>query len=850
MKFNKLLLLLPVILLSTSLFAQNGNAAFRRLLSAAPYEKAAFCINNETGLLEKLLNDKTVIVKSVTPEFIFIQATPQWIDEAKTAGKIGWFHFETGMPRALADTARAKHFVDQVHNGQFGLQTSFTGKDVVIGYVDQGLDYAHPDFIDENGMTRVLWYWDHTLPNDPDHTPVEFGYGQAWTQEEIQNGTSISTENSSAHGTTVAGMGSGNGRANGTNKGMAPDSKIIIVETNFDLPNWTLTVADACNFIFTKAAELGMPAVVNLSVGDYLGSHDGNDPASILIETMLDAQPGRIVVCAAGNSGALGKYHVHNEVDSDTSFTWFRNNPSGSLGNNTVYFDVWSDSPAATWQYAIGANLNSGNYGQRGSTVFRPATFSSGAMYRDTIWNGSNRIATIEFYPETANGNFHLEVYVSHVDSTDYNYSFRTTGSGSYDLWSGTGLGLNAIVSNVPSSAIMPQIVHYVQPDTLQTIVSAWNCSEKVISVGNIRNRFGHYDNNGNYWQPASGSAVGQLSFNSSKGPNRHNVIKPDISAGGDGSLSAGPLWLLTNPAYNSLIDSGGWHVRNGGTSMASPVIAGIAALYLEKCRLGTYQTFKDALTSTAMTDGFTGPTPNNGYGYGKVHALNLMLQSNYNTAISGPLQLCSDPATLTAVSTGAPESWSWSNGENTEAITVSTGGNYSVMTLDGNGCVSYSDTVALAQGDVPAVPTISLIGSQLVTQPYPQLQWYENGSAIPGATGTSITVTVPVISDYTVIATGMTGCESESGIFNQFTGIEELAGNALICYPNPFDESITLTGGTAFEKWTLTDMQGKVLEQGGFTGGKIDMHELSSGAYFIEATGDAGTQRLKIVRK
>ena len=45
--------------------------------------------------------------------------------------------------------------------------------------------------------------------------------------------------------------------------------------------------------------------------------------------------------------------------------------------------------------------------------------------------------------------------------------------------------------------------------------------------------------------------------------------------------MSAYPLSLLSNPALNASIDSNGWHGRNGGTSLASPVIAGIAALYL-----------------------------------------------------------------------------------------------------------------------------------------------------------------------------------------------------------------------------------------------------------------------------
>jgi hypothetical protein len=82
-------------------------------------------------------------------------------------------------------------------------------------------------------------------------------------------------------------MAVGNGRANNTNKGVAPDADIIVVETDFGLPNWTLTIADACDYIFKVADSLGKPAVVNLSLGTYLGSHDGKDPAAEYIDQLF-----------------------------------------------------------------------------------------------------------------------------------------------------------------------------------------------------------------------------------------------------------------------------------------------------------------------------------------------------------------------------------------------------------------------------------------------------------------------------------------------------------------------------------------------------------------------------------
>src|SRR5690606_37869138 len=139
-------------------------------------------------------------------------------------------------------------------------------------------------------------FWDQSMADDA-NSPQPYGYGFVWGSTAINN-LSCTSMDTQGHGTTVTGQGSGNGLANGQNKGMAPESTIIIVKTSFSRPNWTLTVADACDYIFKVADSLGMPAVVNLSVGSYLGSHDGNDPASEMMESLLDEKPGRIIVGA------------------------------------------------------------------------------------------------------------------------------------------------------------------------------------------------------------------------------------------------------------------------------------------------------------------------------------------------------------------------------------------------------------------------------------------------------------------------------------------------------------------------------------------------------------------------
>lgn len=118
-------------------------------------------------------------------------------------------------------------------------------------------------------------------------------------------------------------------------------------------------------------------------------------------------------------------------------------------------------------------------------------------------------------------------------------------------------MGLNKIVEILPSVGTFPSIIHYNLPDSLQTIVSSWNCSPKVVSVGNTKNRSGYMSYAGTYFA-GDANPVGKLSPNSSKGPNRNNRIKPDITASGDLMLSAAPLWYIADAGNYPAMDSGG----------------------------------------------------------------------------------------------------------------------------------------------------------------------------------------------------------------------------------------------------------------------------------------------------
>jgi subtilisin family serine protease len=849
MVFQKYIFSLLLILLTNILFGQKFG--IEGISQTNSLKNIPFSLENSPKN-NKLLNESNIKIKRITENWIFFSASTDWVLNHIKEENLSDMYIEFSPPVALDDTARVLHNVNQVHNGQAPLINGYTGKGVIIGIVDQGLDHTHPDFIDAFGNTRVLRYWDHSVTN-PSQSPAPFNYGQIWYENQINDGTITSNEETTGHGTTVAGIAAGNGSANGKNKGMAPDADLIIVETNFNLPNWSLTVADACDYIFRVADSLNKPAIVNLSVGSYFGSHDATDPAAQLIDFLLGEKNGRLVICATGNAGNLPPRHVQNYITSDTSFVWFKNNPNSNavFSQNSIFFDLWTDVSDANFHYSLGANLSSGSYQDRASTIFRHTSDNINNTIYDTLRNlAGDQLATLEINTEYVNGNFHMLGIFTNVDSTLYNYRFSTTGNGMYDLWSGQELGGNHIVSNIPNTLSFPPIQHYALPDSLQSIVTSWNCSPKVVSVGNLRNRLGHIDYNGNQYYPATDmTPPGHLALSSSKGPTRKNIVKPDITASGDVTLASGPMWILNDPSNNSLIDVGGFHVRNGGTSMASPTVAGIAALYLERCSNSSWSDFKDDLSSSAQVDLITGITPNYAFGYGKVDAFALMKRTNGNLSIIGDTVICQTPITVSP--NQSLNNYNWSNGTNTPNATITQPDTISLSGLNNQGCYIYSDTIEITQGSPLSNPVISILGASLISSSGPNYQWFLNDIPIVGDTNQ---VTYPTGEGYySVAVTGTDGCSSFSNAIYWTLNLAENEMSEIKLYPNPTKSHLTVESeGNMIESIRITSVEGKLVYQEYVNNDhhKIDASFLSTGAYLLELNTKKGVKTIKFFKQ
>ncbi len=552
---------------------------------------------------------------------------------------IGLFAAENNVQRmgsfskggqALLDTSRILVNVDSVFLGIAPLTKSYTGAGVIMGLVDDGIDPNHHDFQHADGTTRIKFLWDQNLLSSLN--PLPYTYGKEWNFMEIDAGLCSHAEQGSAgHGSHVAGIAAGNGNDNSAYRGNAPEADMIIVSVKYG-SDFLTNLVDAIDYIFKKADALGKPCVINTSVGEYYGSRDGKDVTSRAIEFLLDERPGRAVVAAAGNAGNIPYHAQFNLSTPDTSFICFKDIAySGKL-----YYDFWADTQQLNNVFFTTGAIEKFSFSQEGSIGYinvkrdLPILLVTGnaTLTRNIINSAGRFMGQVKVSATLEEGSYHFEFEIL-PDSTNKYYTLSAYGIGKLDLWASSSfIGTSNIVTvGLPADTIVPSIIHYVYPDINQTLVSNWQCSNKVIAVGNYTNRaaFLNYDSAYSF----SGSIPGMIDAGSSLGPTRDGRTKPDISAPGGFVISCGNLYWsgrLISSGQTHKVAYGGRYVRNTGTSMSSPMVAGAVALLLEKYPNFNYAQIKELLFNTVKKDTFTTPSVNNTYGYGKLNTFQALI--------------------------------------------------------------------------------------------------------------------------------------------------------------------------------------------------------------------------------
>ena len=178
-----------------------------------------------------------------------------------------------------------------------------SGESVLIGFIDSGIDYTHPAFMNDEGTTRIEYIYDLSAGGNI--------YNKQMINEAINSSNPFSivpSIDNTGHGTHVVGDACAGGRINPRYFGAAPRASIAMVKASRGVAILSSQIMQGLKFLIDKSKELNMPLVVNISLSTNNGAHNGSSLLEQYIRTIANLELISIVV-AAGNEGDAG-HHV------------------------------------------------------------------------------------------------------------------------------------------------------------------------------------------------------------------------------------------------------------------------------------------------------------------------------------------------------------------------------------------------------------------------------------------------------------------------------------------------------------------------------------------------------------
>ena len=404
---------------------------------------------------------------------------------------------------------------------------SLSGRGILVAVLDSGVDYRHEEFRNPDGSSRILAYWDQSVPGNP---PEGYYIGSEFTREQIdavlsggedkpaaQSGEGLSaSQDVSGHGTGVLAIAAGKG-------GVAYESGILAVKLGVPREDGfprTTELMQGLDYVIRKAREYLMPVAVNISFGNTYGSHTG----SSLLETYMDDVSAlwKSVICVgSGNEGAGGGHtsgRLQNGMQENVEFTV---GPYELVMN----LQIWKNYEDVFDIY-----------------LMHPNGISAGPFYEGTPVQryrmGNTEVLVYFGAPSPYSVN--QEIYLDFIPQNEYVDSgiwrirlvSRQITEGTYQMW-------------MPGSSVVGADTRFLNPVETNTLTIP-STARKVITVGAYR---------------ASADAYADFS---GRGETER---KPSLVAPGTNILTASP---------------GGGYVRQTGTSFATPFVTGAAALLMQ----------------------------------------------------------------------------------------------------------------------------------------------------------------------------------------------------------------------------------------------------------------------------
>lgn len=239
---------------------------------------------------------------------------------------------------------------------------NLTGRGVLIGVIDTGIDYTHPAFLDASGRSRILRIWDQSIQTVPERHPSTFPYGAEYTKEDINRALAsptpynlVPSRDEIGHGTAVAGIAGGSESLQNQFIGAAPNAEFLIVKLKETKPYLkelyriaTDTPAYSENDILTGLSYLSSvagseqkPLILCLALGSNQGGHSGRIPLSASLNRFSQFM-GQVPVVACGNESGKAHHYYGSAPDVNTPASVELLVPDGSYGFSC---ELWGQVP-------------------------------------------------------------------------------------------------------------------------------------------------------------------------------------------------------------------------------------------------------------------------------------------------------------------------------------------------------------------------------------------------------------------------------------------------------------------------------------------------------------------------
>lgn len=499
-----------------------------------------------------------------------------------------------------------------VYKGE-SLPQAYTGNGVVLGIMDVGFDLTHPNFYNsETTSYRIRAFWDQL---DKDTVGSGFPVGRDYIGNAEILGKKCSTDGlMQTHGTHTLGIAAGSGYKS-VYRGMAFESDICAVSNaigsnvslidSADIYKYT-TAVDALGFkyMFDYAERQGKPCVASFSEGYTIGMDSEDSLYSAYL--MQITGPGKILIASAGNESVkhtylpkpMGKSAAGSFIMSGGNDAYLLVQANGNFQLRLKSYD----------QEVQTIDINSADKALDSLAVYTiPEQLKAQAFrYPSSFIPGDTMYYIKVSSAAPINNKAPLAVIVSGEDAQVAVRTFSST------------MFVNGVADAQWSDAEISHNIH------------APACFEGVIAVGSTIHRTGFTNYLGTYYDYAqAGRNDGVWSEYSSQGPTLDGRIKPEVTAPGNNIISSySSYYIEANPnagdiksdvehfEYNGRLYA--WNA-NTGTSMATPVVAGAVALWLQANPRLTPEDVINIISQTSRHPETSIEYPNNKYGHGEI---------------------------------------------------------------------------------------------------------------------------------------------------------------------------------------------------------------------------------------